>query len=426
MYRLERIVIRGFRGQVRPIELDLQPDANFLIGRNGTGKTTLINMIHAGLAMDLPTLRESNFDRIEYTFKKHRRRAKPKLTIIKEATDDGQPKIIFRVAQNSTDAPEEYVFARARVRRPIIAKSDGVGPAAEKPRASLRDTLSSIYQTTWLSLQRGADKIQRDDEWEDDTRPDVDRKLDDLSNSLTRYFSRLDRQVSEKTQEFQKEWFLSFLATDRKIRERDVARIDEISERDALHSIFSDFNMEPNEYYSQMDRHFKLLSRAKSAFRSTEVGIPVRDYQVAIDVLRLHALVEQWQILENSKELIYGPKYNFEKVASEMLFRKKLLTNNSNQIVVNGADDSPLELSKLSSGEKQLLIFLSETLLQEQRHYIFMADEPELSMHVEWQEDLVPALLKINPNAQVIFATHSPDIVNVYQDNVFRMEDLVD
>ncbi|MFD2782185.1 AAA family ATPase [Novosphingobium pokkalii] len=102
------------------------------------------------------------------------------------------------------------------------------------------------------------------------------------------------------------------------------------------------------------------------------------------------------------------------------------MTNNSNQIVVNGANATPIDLSKLSSGEKQLLIFLSETLLQEQKHYIFMADEPELSMHVEWQEDLVPALLKINPNAQVIFATHSPDIVNAYQKNVFRMEDLVD
>ncbi|MFD2782183.1 AAA family ATPase [Novosphingobium pokkalii] len=89
MYRLERIVIQGFRGQSRPIELDLQPDANFLIGRNGTGKTTLINMIHAGLAMDLPALRESNFGRIEYTFKKDRLRAKPKLTIIKEATEEG-------------------------------------------------------------------------------------------------------------------------------------------------------------------------------------------------------------------------------------------------------------------------------------------------------------------------------------------------
>ncbi|MFD2782184.1 hypothetical protein ACFS32_15015 [Novosphingobium pokkalii] len=167
-------------------------------------------------------------------------------------------------------------------------------------------------------------KIQRDDEWDDNIRPDVDRKLDDLSNSLTRYFSRLDRQVSEKTQEFQKKWFLSFLATDRTIRERDISRIDEVREKDSLRSIFSDFNMEPNEYYSQLDRHFNLLSRAKSSFKSTESGIPVKDYLVAIDVLRLHALVEQWQTLEHSKEVIYGPKYNFEKVASEMLFRKNL------------------------------------------------------------------------------------------------------
>ncbi|WP_352694993.1 AAA family ATPase [Mesorhizobium opportunistum] len=89
-------------------------------------------------------------------------------------------------------------------------------------------------------------------------------------------------------------------------------------------------------------------------------------------------------------------------------------------------DKDPIPIRKLSSGEKQLLIFLSETLLQEQAPFIFLADEPELSLHVEWQEELVPNLLRINPNAQVLFATHSPDIVNKYQANIVEMEKMID
>ncbi|HEX8578717.1 MAG TPA: AAA family ATPase, partial [Allosphingosinicella sp.] len=70
MHKLKSIDIKGFRGQRSPIHLRLKEDANFLIGRNGTGKTTLINLIHAALAVDIPALREARFDLIEMTFKK--------------------------------------------------------------------------------------------------------------------------------------------------------------------------------------------------------------------------------------------------------------------------------------------------------------------------------------------------------------------
>jgi predicted ATP-dependent endonuclease of OLD family len=66
-----------------------------------------------------------------------------------------------------------------------------------------------------------------------------------------------------------------------------------------------------------------------------------------------------------------------------------------------------------------------EALLQEREHWIYIADEPELSLHVTWQEILTDNLRKINPNAQIIFATHSPDIVGSYQNRVFNLEDLL-
>jgi predicted ATP-binding protein involved in virulence len=76
----------------------------------------------------------------------------------------------------------------------------------------------------------------------------------------------------------------------------------------------------------------------------------------------------------------------------------------------------------LSSGEKQLLIVLGEALLQEKQAWVYIADEPELSLHVKWQESLVENLRTINPNAQIVFATHSPDVVSTFGDKVFDME----
>ncbi len=431
MHRLEKIIIRGFRGQSRVIELDLKPDANFLIGRNGTGKTTLINLVHAALSVDVAALKAATFDRIDVIFKQPKNRVKPRFAVIRTIADDGTPKICYRVADSATADPDEYNFNRVRRKVSTGTLISLSGETASPSKLPLKERLGAIFQTTWLSLQRGADKLSSDEnDWDVDERPGIDRKLDNLSNELTRYFSRLDRQVSDQTQLFQKEWFLSFLANDRKIKESDINRIDDDKEREALTSIFSDFAMEPSTYSVQLDRHFRLARRAKAAFKQDSSTL-VRDYLVATDVLRLHTLVEQWQELERLKDQIYAPKHTFQQVASDMLYRKILVTNSSNQIVVLSAGSftendkvTRIPLDQLSSGEKQLIIFLAETLLQEQKSYVFLADEPELSLHVEWQEELVPALLKINPNAQVLFATHSPDVVSTYQQNVFAMEEI--
>lgn len=48
-------------------------------------------------------------------------------------------------------------------------------------------------------------------------------------------------------------------------------------------------------------------------------------------------------------------------------------------------EDVPISLTALSSGEKQLFILLTEALLQRECNYLFIADEPELSLHVKWQ-----------------------------------------
>ena len=51
-----------------------------------------------------------------------------------------------------------------------------------------------------------------------------------------------------------------------------------------------------------------------------------------------------------------------------------------------------------------------------------MADEPELSLHVLWQEKLINAMRGLNSDAQLIFATHSPDLVGAYSDSVQDMD----
>jgi len=72
-----------------------------------------------------------------------------------------------------------------------------------------------------------------------------------------------------------------------------------------------------------------------------------------------------------------------------------------------------------------LLIILGQSLLQEYSNHVYIADEPELSLHVDWQEKLVSNLKNLNPNSQIIFATHSPDIVGNFYDSIIKVEEAI-
>lgn len=99
--------------------------------------------------------------------------------------------------------------------------------------------------------------------------------------------------------------------------------------------------------------------------------------------------------------------------------------NERNELYAVIGANTKLSLRELSSGEKQLVIILGEALLQKQSPSVYIADEPDLSLHVSWQEKLTTNLRQINPHAQVMFATHSPDIVAGFQDRVFDLEKLL-
>ncbi len=57
---LDKVIVEGFWGD-KTITLDFHDDTNFLIGVNGSGKTTFINLIAAALTCDVITLMDTDF-----------------------------------------------------------------------------------------------------------------------------------------------------------------------------------------------------------------------------------------------------------------------------------------------------------------------------------------------------------------------------
>ncbi len=80
---------------------------------------------------------------------------------------------------------------------------------------------------------------------------------------------------------------------------------------------------------------------------------------------------------------------------------------------------------QLSSGEKQMLAILLTVLVEDDRHYVLFMDEPEVSLHIEWQKRLIDLCLELNPNVQIILTTHSPAVImNGWMDSVTEVTDI--
>jgi predicted ATPase len=93
----------------------------------------------------------------------------------------------------------------------------------------------------------------------------------------------------------------------------------------------------------------------------------------------------------------------------------KSLAFNSTQNLVFTIENAPgeREINTLSSGEAQLFVILTHLFFNPaaQRANVFIIDEPELSLHVQWQELFVESISAANPRVQYVLATHSPSII---------------
>jgi energy-coupling factor transporter ATP-binding protein EcfA2 len=84
-----------------------------------------------------------------------------------------------------------------------------------------------------------------------------------------------------------------------------------------------------------------------------------------------------------------------------------------------------LNPADLSSGEKQLLLLFCNALAARNEATIVLIDEPEISLNIKWQRQLIPSLLETSKERalQFILATHSFELFAPYESNVVQLND---
>lgn len=135
------------------------------------------------------------------------------------------------------------------------------------------------------------------------------------------------------------------------------------------------------------------------------------DYQVNIGNRMIDLLTEDSDDAKMKAALLSVPKRKFQDQIDK-LFKEthKKIDRKKNEILFIQGNEI-LYPYQLSSGEKQMIVILLTVLVQDNQHCALFMDEPEVSLHVEWQQKLISLIRELNPNVQIILTTHSPAVI---------------
>ena len=104
----------------------------------------------------------------------------------------------------------------------------------------------------------------------------------------------------------------------------------------------------------------------------------------------------------------------FKEIINDRFKYKKMTISKEKGFFFSTNDGQVLSPTVLSSGEQHKLVVLYESLFKVRPNSLILIDEPEISLHVEWQVNFLSELQQVTQLASldVLMATHSPDIIN--------------
>ncbi len=150
------------------------------------------------------------------------------------------------------------------------------------------------------------------------------------------------------------------------------------------------------------------------------------DYQVNIGNRIINILQQGGAEAAAEAQRISEPKKKFQDIIDRLFAdtgKKIVRTENEIRFTQIGETLLPYQLS---SGEKQILAILLTVLVEDNNPYVLFMDEPEVSLHIDWQQQLIDLILELNPNVQIILTTHSPAVImNGWTDRVTEVSDII-
>ncbi|TPD93642.1 hypothetical protein FJP68_14780 [Pantoea vagans] len=407
---ISSVYLSGLWGS-KDYSFDFFADFNFIIGPNGSGKTTLLTLINSIFSMDIDSINKIDFFQCDIDLQDDDGE-NYKLSVFKGEDYSGESIINFVVDHDGVSICSDIINCRR-------LEKDGLEPLRTRRVSSkynisdeLRVFINQKINLTWLPIGRSSYlSIDRDVS----VSSSVDIRLNSVAERFIKYMSYINQTIAERVNNFQKDIFMSSIDYSfvERIKHSETV-LDSRREKGLLIEAFKEVGIEETLYEDKITKMFSIIGEIEKKQRSRKERRQLSFDEIIwiFNAWKSHFLVEKFNEYKEEKNNIRHDAESFVEVLNSLFEgRKAFFISKLNELCAYSNDGYEIKLNDLSSGEKQLIIILGEALLQQGGRCIYMADEPELSLHVSWQEKLVDSIIKINKNAQIIFATHSPDVV---------------
>lgn len=433
---LKKLLIKNMYGW-RNFEVEFIEDLTLLVGLNGSGKTSLLNVISEIASGKANFLQKYYCDLIEleYQYNKESR------IIRYELVEDNQ----YILTWKNYTIPVDLKNIDSHYNREN--RNDEDLPNLESILVEISNELNLLYLPLSRdnrlleggfsnSRERYIYERNRNAEVHENWDSRSSRPLSSIDDTLN-YINRMVREYQRKT----------------------GLRLEQLNNRMRKEMLQTSFSYYPTyPVVGDIQKHFELLDEAKIselkvAFK--EMGILTGQFENELDtfikklyegyeffinwvsqknefdtnvaafisnVSQIERIIKWQKIVQetNSKKALLQEDLNlFLTTVNSFLFesKKELIFNDRDGRILfiqrDNNNKKRVTLDKMSSGEKQIVIFFAYLIFEvnSKQSGIFIIDEPELSLHVSWQRKFAKSIIKAAPNLQLIFATHSPEIV---------------
>jgi len=376
--KIRYVEIVNLAGRDDTVTFELNPDLNVFWGLNGSGKTSLLKILHSALLCDASILLRVPFKSAKVRFEDHKGRTYTRsIKSAKKSPDQHEIDLLNQLDSDEATAAERFMLLE--LSRHWEWK-DGPG---EKSRIK-------AFEHRYLPISRMTDLARS-------PRGVTGREVRGLLNE-----AQIDEEFARQTLLLWRDYSHRALMEIRRVQSEGIAEILAIvlaGEQSKAEKITSISSADAYELVKSFLRSQRIPSSlgTLSAFSANYESNPA--------VREIVARIEE---IENSIKDAQEPQHRLTNLLSSLFSRNKRLVLDPRSVAVHvGREELPIE--SLSSGEKQMVRILLECLATENN--CILIDEPELSLHVDWQHRLVECMRLVNDDAQIILATHSPEVM---------------
>lgn len=422
MFKIKKIEIWGFKDPNRRVLVEFSKEPiSVIYGVNGSGKTTLLKIIHALLSHNESILLSEKVQNVilDYSYKRPNGRiVKSRAEVWLDENKKGasfnwqdsirdefgiSSSILFGVNRGVTTSNikiEPEMIQRYVLRNPLFRNAFENPNMVERFTEELTSYINDILRFRRKQYFVGRRLVRS---YDHDNHLLLDNiNIEQIENMLTERYRVAKRITSERVQ---KALFDTLsIAVNPKGRQNN-------------HS-----SEVPEDFPELLDKNKERLvealrASAENTLRNQIIEIldgfnDPYDYenrQLFKNEL-LSSLLYKMIVELQSEQLILYSINTLISVFNDQIAPWKRLVVTQEEAYIDLGNERRHSLSELSSGERHLLSFLTLFIVEGNNRDILMIDEPEISLNIKWQRQLLPLLSELAPESQIIVASHSPSI----------------